>query len=123
MERRGCSLGCIITALGLLLSACLLPHLLSSIYAMVTALLDVEGVPDWLWGDWIHSLVGDSGPLYMVLAEGPICCVGALGLLVVILGLVLTVSGWGTPEEPFARQEDWYGPYEGEYQGDDEDEL
>jgi len=81
---------------------------LSSIYAIVTALLSVEGVPDWLWGDWIHSLVGDSGTLYMILAEGPICCVGALGLLVVILGLVLTISGSGATEVPYARQEGWY---------------
>jgi hypothetical protein len=111
MERRGCSLGCIITALGLLLSVCLLPYLLSSIYSIVTALLDVEGVPDWLWGDWIHSLVGESGSLYMILAEGPICCVGALGLLIVILGLVLTISGQGAPEEQLATPEEWYGEY------------
>ncbi len=108
MERRGCSLGCIITALGLLLSCCLLPYLLSSIYAIVTALLDVEGVPTWLWGDWIHNLVGDSGALYMILAEGPICCVGSLGLVVIILGLVLTISGTGAPEEPYAVQDVWY---------------
>jgi len=81
---------------------------LSSIYAIVTALLSVEGVPDWLWGDWIHSLVGDSGTLYMILAEGPICCVGALGLLVVILGLVLIISGSGATEAPYAGQEEWY---------------
>lgn len=108
MDRRGCSLGCIITALGLVLSCCLLPYLLSSIYAIVTALLDVEGAPAWLWGDWIHTLVGDSGPLYMILAEGPMCCVGALGLLVVILGLVLIISGTGSPEEPQAVQDVWY---------------
>jgi len=86
----------------------LLPYLLSSIYAIVTALLDVEGAPAWLWGDWIHTLVGDSGPLYMILAEGPMCCVGALGLLVVILGLVLIISGTGSPEEPQAVQDVWY---------------
>jgi hypothetical protein len=108
MERRGCSLGCIITALGLLLSLCLLPYLLSSIYAIVTALLNVEGVPNWLWGDWIHSLVGDDPSLYMILSEGPICCVGTLGLLVIILGLVLTISGSGVPDEPYAGQAEWY---------------
>lgn len=118
MERRGCSLGCIVTALGLLLSLCLLPYLLSSIYAIVSAVLNVEGVPTWLWGDWIHSVVGDSGALYVILAEGPICCVGTLGLVVVILGLVLTISGEGVPEEPYADQE-WFGEDEEE---DDEDE-
>ncbi len=118
MERRGCSLGCIITSLGLLLSCCLLPYLLSSIYSIVTALLQVEGVPDWLWGDWINSLVGDSGALYMIMAEGPICCVGALGLLVIILGLVLGISGVGGQETPPAARVDpgeaaWneYDPY------------
>lgn len=119
MERRGCSLGCIITALGLLLSCCLLPYLLSSIYAIVTALLNVEGVPDWLWGDWIHSLVGDSSALYMVLSEGPICCVGALGLLVIILGLVITISGSSAPEEQAAQQEEWYDEDEDEDDDDD----
>jgi hypothetical protein len=45
----------------------------------------------------------------MVLAEGPICCVGTLGLLVVILGLVLAIAGSGAPEERYPEQEDWYG--------------
>jgi hypothetical protein len=117
MERRGCSLGCIITVLGLVLSCCLLPYLLSSIYAIVTALLNVEGVPNWLWGDWIHSLVGDSPSLYMILAEGPICCVGALGLLTIILGLVMTIGGSGAPDKPLAPQEEWYVEYEQETEG------
>ena len=116
MERRGCSLGCIIAALGLILSCCLLPYLLSSIYAIVTALLNVEGVPDWLWGDWIHSLVGDSPSLYMILAEGPICCVGTLGLLIIVLGLVLAISGSGGPEEPLVTPDEWYGEGEGQDQ-------
>ncbi len=107
MERRGCSLGCIITILGLVLSCCLLPYLLSSIYAIVTALLDVESVPAWLGGDWIHSLVGESPSLYMILAEGPICCVGTMGLLIIILGLVLAISGSGSPEAPLAAEQEW----------------
>jgi len=123
MERRGCSLGCIIMALGLFLSLCLLPYLLSSIYAIVTALLNVEGVPDWLWGDWIYSLVGDNGALYMILSEGPICCVGALGLLVIILGLVLTISGSGVPEEPYAGQPEWYDEAAGWAEAEGEDEV
>jgi hypothetical protein len=100
MKRRGCNLGCMVAGLGLILSCCLLPYLISSIYSIVTALLDVPGVPDWLWGDWIRTLVGDSDALYMVLAEGPICCVATVGLLIFILGMVAYISGMGGPEEP-----------------------
>jgi hypothetical protein len=109
MERRGCNLGCIVGGLGLLLSCCLLPYLISSIYSIVTAVLQVSGVPDWLWGDWIRTLVGESDTLYMILAEGPICCVGTIGLLIVILGLVTYISGMGK-KEPDAEQE--YPAYE-----------
>ncbi len=115
MERRGCSLGCIVAGLGLVLSCCLLPYLISSIYSIVTALLQVEGVPDWLWGDWIKTLVGDSEALYMILAEGPICCVAAVGLLIVILGLVIVISGMGPGEEEPEPQDEPYEAYE-EYQ-------
>jgi len=34
--------------------------------------------------------------------------VGALGLLVIIMGLVLTISGSGASEVPYAGQEEWY---------------
>jgi hypothetical protein len=118
MERRGCNLGCIVAGLGLVLSCCLLPYLISSIYSIVTALLQVPGVPDWLWGDWIRTLVGESDMLYMVLAEGPICCVGTVGLLIVILGLVAYISGMGKPEP---RAEPPYEPYEGDEPYEDED--
>jgi hypothetical protein len=37
--------------------------------------------------------------LYMILAEGPICCAGTIGLLIVIMGLVLAISGMGRAEE------------------------
>ncbi len=60
MERRGCGLGCIIVGLGLLLSACLMPYLISSMYALVSTLLQVPAVPDWLWGDWLNTVVGES---------------------------------------------------------------
>ena len=100
MERRGCSLGCSITFLGLLLLCCLLPYLVSSIYSIITELLQVPGTPDWLWGDWIHTVVGDSGFLYMVMSEGPICCVSAVGLLIVIVGLVLAIGGIGPSKTP-----------------------
>ena len=98
MERTNSSLGCIVTSLGLILSCCLLPYLVSSIYSIVTTVLEVQGVPDWLWGDWLYSVVGDSGPVYMVLAEGPICCVGTLGLLIVIFGLILVINGMGASQ-------------------------
>ena len=49
---------------------------------------------------WIRTIVGvESDVLYMLLAEGPICCVGAIGLFIVILGLVLALSG------PFRSEE------------------
>jgi hypothetical protein len=37
--------------------------------------------------------------LYMILAEGPICCAGTVGLLIIIMGLVLAISGMGRAEE------------------------
>jgi hypothetical protein len=94
------------------LTLCLLPYLISSIYSIVTALLEMEGVPDWLWGDWIYGLVGDSGATYMILAEGPICCVGALGFLIVVMGLVISIGGVGDsgPVEPRPRIPE-YEPY------------
>jgi hypothetical protein len=120
MERRGCNLGCIVAVLGLLLSCCLLPYLISSIYSIVTAVLQLPGVPDWLWGDWIRTLVGESDTLYMVLAEGPICCVGTLALLTIILGVVTYISGMGPKEEPEAEplheayeESEEYGDLEG----------
>ena len=99
MERRGCGLGCIIAGLGLILSLCSAPYLISSIYAMASTLIQASVPTDWLWGDWLNTVVGQDEILYMLLAEGPICCVGALALLVVILGLVLMISGVGLDEE------------------------
>lgn len=98
MERRGCGLGCIITGLGLLLSLCLLPYLVSSVYSVVSTLLQVSEAPNWLWGDWLNTVAGESDALYMLLAEGPICCVGAIGLLIIVLGLVIAISGLGQEE-------------------------
>jgi hypothetical protein len=110
MQRQSWSLGCILLGLGALLSCCLLPYLVSSLYSIVTALLQVPGTPQWLWGTWIHALVGgESDVLYMLLAEGPICCVGVIGLLIVILGLVLALSGPGRSEEADVEGES--GPY------------
>lgn len=110
MERRGCSLGCIIAALGLFLSCCLLPYLVSSVYSIATSLLDGSVTPEWLWGAWLTTVVGESKAAYMLLAEGPICCVGIIGLLVVILGLVLVISGTGRTRMDDAGEEPAYHP-------------
>ena len=110
MERRGCGLGCVIAGLGFVLGCCLLPYLLSSIYSIITSLLLVPAAPNWLWGDWIGTITGDSDALYMMLAEGPICCVGAVALLIVILGLVLMISGVGGGEQP--QDQNLYEVYE-----------
>jgi hypothetical protein len=89
----------------MLLSCFLLPYLISSIYSIITALLQVPATPAWLWGDWINTIVGDSDALYMFLAEGPICCVGSLSLLVLILGLMLGISSMGqeSPSQPLQQ--------------------
>jgi hypothetical protein len=113
MKRRGCGLGCVITLLGLALSWCLLPYLVSSVYSVVSSVLQVEGTPSWLWGDWLSSTFGTEGPLYMILAEGPICCVGVLSLLVVVLGVVMLISGSapdksGVDEEAYEDDEAYY---------------
>ena len=99
MERRGCGLGCVVAGLGLMLSCCLLPYLISSIYAIVSSLLQVPTATSWLWGDWINTVVGSNSSLYMILAEGPICCVGTIALLIVILGVVMTISSTGPRNE------------------------
>jgi hypothetical protein len=105
MERRGCGLGCIIAGLGLLLSVCLMPYLVSSMYALTSTLLQVPAAPNWLWGDWLNTMVGESELLYMLMAEGPMCCVGAIGLLIVILGLVLMINGLGQNDEYESEEE------------------
>ncbi len=98
MERRGCGLGCVIACLGLAVSCCLLPYLTSSIYSIVNAIFQVPTAPKWLWGDWINTLVKGNHALYMLLSEGPICCVGALALLIVVLGVAVMI-GSSRPEE------------------------
>jgi hypothetical protein len=117
MERRGCSLGCIILLLGLVLSCCLLPYLVSSTYSLIGSLLQTSTASTWLWGDWINSIVESDTPLYMLLAEGPICCVGIVALLIVILGVVLMIGSMGEGEEYYEEEEDYeeneYEPYEG----------
>ena len=92
-ERRGVNLGCIVAGLGLVLSCCLLPYLISSVYSVVGAVVDSSQTPTWLWGELANQLAGESNFLYILLTEAPICCVGTVGLLVIILGVVLLLGG------------------------------
>jgi hypothetical protein len=117
MQRQSCGVGCIIFGLGALVSGCLLPYLISSIYSVVTVLLQVPTGPNWLWGDMIHAVFGESEFLYMLLAEGPICCVGALGLVIIILGLVMGISSMGQSQATtyVEEEEAYYYPPEEEW--------
>jgi hypothetical protein len=105
MERRGCGLGVTIAGLGLVLSCCLLPYLISSAYSMVAALFQVPAAPKWLWGDWLNTTIGGSDPLYMFLAEGPICVAGIVGFMIVMVGVVLAIGGMGEDDEYDAEAE------------------
>jgi hypothetical protein len=93
MERRGCGLGVSIAGLGLILSCCLLPYLISSAYSMAAALFQVQAAPKWLWGDWLNTTIGGNDSLYMLLAEGPICGAGVVGVIIVMVGVVLAIGG------------------------------
>jgi len=104
-QRRGYSLGCVVAALGLILSCCLAPYLISSVYSLVGAVLGTPGAPTWLWGEWIDTLASESDLLYMLLTEGPICCVGVVALLIIVLGVVLILGGTGRPTADEAEEE------------------
>ena len=110
MERRGCGLGFIIALLGLVLNCFLLPYLISSIYSIVSSLLQVPVASTWLWGDWLNGVFGSNNTVYMILAEGPICCVGVVALLIAILGGVMMISGLGPRDEYHGEEE--YEPSE-----------
>jgi hypothetical protein len=92
-SRQGCGVGAAVLLLGLVMSVCLLPYLISSVYSVASAVFQTPAPANWLWGDWLSTIVAVDSPLYMVLAEGPICCAGALGLLTIVLGAVLMASG------------------------------
>jgi hypothetical protein len=109
VERRGCGLGCIIAALGLVLGCCLLPYLMSSMYSITTSVLQVPGAPGWLWGDLLNEVVESGSAGYMLFAEGPICCVGSLALLIVVFGIVMLVTSLGRRDE---EPDEIYEPYE-----------
>ena len=44
-----------------------------------------------------NRLAGESNLLYILLTETPVCCTGAAGLLIIILGVVLLLGGVGEP--------------------------
>lgn len=102
MERRGCGLGCIVAWLGLALTCCLLPYLISSIYMLASMVFDITTPATWLWWDWISTwpFIGENETLSLLFGQGPMCCVGALALLFVILGVVMMVTGAGKQDEP-----------------------
>ncbi len=105
MERRGCGGGCIIAWLGLVLSCCLLPYLMSSIYSLISAMFQVQPTSTWLWRGWLRTVVEADNPLYTILAEGPICCAGILALLIVVMGVVMVISSFGRGEQYYAEEE------------------
>jgi len=99
MERRGYSLGVSIAGLGLILSCFLLPYLISSAYALVASLLQMQAAPKWLWGDWLNTVIGAEHPLYMFVAEGPMCCAGIVGVMILVVGIVLATGGLDEDDE------------------------
>lgn len=88
MDRQESRLGCLVAVLGIVLGVCVLPYLISSIYSIANTVWQAGGAANWLWGDWINSWVGEDRILYMLLSEGPMCCVGAIVVLIVAVGLV-----------------------------------
>ena len=106
MERRGYSLGVSIAGLGLVLSCCLLPYVISSVYSIGVDLFQVPVSAKWLWGDWLNTTIGVSDPIYMVLAEGPICAAGLVGLMIVVVGVVLAIGGIDEDDELYDEDEE-----------------
>jgi hypothetical protein len=124
MERRSYGLGCIIVGLGSLLGLCLLPHLVSAIYSVFAVLFDLQTASKWLWGDWLSTVV-ENERWYMLLAEGPICCVGVAALIIIILGVVVWSGEASSDEdesedEPDGFHDDSDYELDGEYADDSE---
>jgi hypothetical protein len=100
-----------------MLGCCLLPYLVSSIYSLAGALLQMPTESQWLWGDWLSTLVTTDSGLYVVLAEGPILCVGALALLIIVMGLMAMLTGQTRAEELLLEEEDEFDEtYESEWE-------
>ena len=111
MERRGCGVGCIVAWLGLALSCCVLPYLLSSIYSLANAVLEGPTAVPWLWGEWLGQVVEVDSTSYVVLAEGPMICAGGITLLIIVLGVILMITGVGRRQEAYDYDEETYEPY------------
>jgi hypothetical protein len=92
MNRRRGSLGWIVAGLGLVLCCCLLPYLISSVYSVASTLLQVPAATKWLWGDWLSTVINPNDPMYRLVVEAPICCGGAMGLLLTVLGIVSVLN-------------------------------
>jgi hypothetical protein len=45
-------------------------------------------------------------PLYLILADGPICCAGIIALLIVVLGVVLMLSGANEETEDYDQDDE-----------------
>jgi hypothetical protein len=105
----------VVAGLGLLIALFLLPYLVSSVFSIVTTVLQTTTASTWLWGDWLNSFIGQDHPAYMFLAEGPICCSGIITLVLVVLGAVVMASGLGNDEDEYYDDydEDFYEEWEG----------
>lgn len=99
MNRRRGSPGWIVAGLGLLLCICLLPYLISSVYSVTSTLFQVDAATQWLWGDWLSTLLNPTGTAYRLLVEAPVCCGGAIGLLLAILGGLWLLNGRAQEEQ------------------------
>lgn len=110
MERGGRGTGCVIAGLGLLLSGFILPYLISSIYSVVSYLLQMPTASARLWRGWLRTVVEVDNPLYLILAEGPICCTGIVALLIVVLGALMMINSLGGRESEYEEEE--YEPFE-----------
>jgi hypothetical protein len=99
MNRRRASLGWIVAGLGLVLCCCQLPYLISSIYSVASTLLQVPAATRWLWGDWLSTVFNPNDPMYRLVVEAPICCGGAIGLLLTVLGIVAVLNLAGSEDQ------------------------
>lgn len=104
MNRRRGSLGWIVAGLGLLLCCCLVPYLISSVYSVASTLLQVPAATKWLWGDWLSTVINPNDPMYRLVVEAPICCGGAMGLLLAVLGIVWIANGGASEGQDLAEE-------------------
>jgi hypothetical protein len=104
MTRRNGALGWVVAGLGLLLCCCLVPYLISSVYSVASTLLQMPAATRWLWGDWLSTVIDPSGAMYRLMVEAPICCGGAVGLLLAVFGIVWVANGRESEEQEAAEE-------------------